>query len=141
MATVDLSKMSIAQLEAFIAEQNELIAKAKQLKKVGISPADPVIEELASQIRFRAKEMAVPLEKFMAVLNKAVGAGKATATGGTRAVSRNSVLRADFKAAGVKPYPVGTKLEVLQAAYIAKFGQAQYDAKIAVLPLPQGKKA
>ena len=131
MATVDLSKMSIAQLEAFIAEQNELIAKAKQLKKVGISPADPVIEEFAVHIRLKAKDSGVPLEKFMAALTKAVGAGKATATGGVR---RKSVLIAAMKAAGMSGWKPATTVSELETMYISKFGQAQFDKEIAILP-------
>lgn len=125
---MDISRLNTEELKA-------LADKIKAQLKDGISPADPVIEELASQVRFRAKEMNVSIEKFVAALNKALGAGKATATG-TRAVSRDRVMRADFRAAGVKPYAIGTPREVLEADYITKFGQAQFDAKIAVLPIP-----
>lgn len=124
----DTSKLSTDELKAL---QDQIKAQLKD----GISPADPVIEEIVGLIKTKAKEAGVPLEKFITALNKALGAGKAGSTG-TRAITRSSVMRSVFKEAGVT-IPVKCKTAEMEPMFIEKFGQARFDADIAIYPEPK----
>ena len=95
-----------------------------------------MVKDLAEQVVAAAKSANTTNEKVLAAVKLALG-GKPDVT---RAVSRRNAIRSALRVAGATPFRNDAPIEALEEAYIEKFGKADFEEKIAVIPVAKAQK-
>lgn len=119
------------------AEIAAIIEAGKAALKAGVQPSHPLVKDIVELIHDIVKQEGVTAEKVLAAVKVALG-GKTTSTGTTRAMNRDRAIRAIFREELKTPLPKG-KYPEAEKAFIEKFGQADFDARIAQFPIPNTK--